>query len=97
VAFTSIHSADVDRPNLGALLFYAGIAGGLTEDDRGVLGAIYMMQDNRQKEIVWRDYRFFEVDGPDQAGALQALGNGLASNLAPALSRFLQRLDTRHE
>jgi hypothetical protein len=97
VSFASVHSADTDRANLGALLFYAGIAGGLSEDDRGVLGAIYMIQDNRRKEIPWRDVRRFEVDAPDQAEAVNALATGLTANVGPALRRFVEILDTRSE
>jgi hypothetical protein len=56
-----------------------------------------MIQDNRRKEILWQAVRTFEVDGPDQSEAVDALTAGLAANVGPALHRFVEILDTRTE
>jgi len=95
LSFTVVRMADVDRANLGALVFCASIAGGLDTDDRGHVAAAYLIMDNRLQETVWSSTEEFEVGSADEEHALQALATGLAQNLASAVHRFAEILRTR--
>jgi serine/threonine protein kinase len=97
VGYAATRFADTERLNLGALVFYAAIAGGLTPDDHAALGAAYVIMDNRRKDVVWHDERIVEPGTAEEEHAVRDLANGLAKNLEDAVYRFLEILNNRRD
>ena len=87
--------ADLERINLGALQFYAGISGGEREDGRAILGAAYILMDNRRRETMWHAERMFEPGTAEEDEAIHQLALGLANNLEAAVRRFAVVLGER--
>jgi serine/threonine protein kinase len=86
---------DNDRPDLGAMQFYFGIAGGYREAREFSLAAAYMAMDNRDRHLLWSNEQVADLGTAEFSQAMRSLADDLQENLEPTLAHLTAILADR--